>query len=119
MTTYVCRGQVELQRAADVVRGLTPDKPWRIELVPHRNKRSPEQNALLWAIYARMAEGTGHTSKEIHAAMKLKFLPQKWIRVGDEEVKIPASSTKLDVKEFSDFVEQVQSFAAQELGIVV
>lgn len=119
MPSYVCRGVVELQRAADLIRGLTPDKPWRVEIVQHRNKRSPEQNALLWAIYGRMVEGTGHTTEELHEAMKAKFLPQQWIRVGDEEVKINASTTKLDVKEFSDFVERVQEFAASELAIVV
>ncbi len=119
MRTFVCRGQVELQRAADVVRGLAPDKPWRIELVPHRNKRSSEQNARLWAIYGEIAKGTGHTCDEIHEAMKAKFLPPQWIRVGDEEVKVIASSTKLDVKEFSEFMEQVEAFAASELGVVV
>lgn len=116
---YVARGAGDLQRVADVIRGLAPTKPWRIELTPHRAKRSPEQNKLLWAIYAAIASNTGHTSEEIHEVMKAKFLPRQVVTVGDEEVPIVGSSTKLDVKEFSEFVERVQAFASSELGIVV
>jgi hypothetical protein len=115
----VCRGSVELTRAADVIRGLTPDKPWRILLVPYRAKRSPEQNNLLWALYTQMAEGTGHTAEELHEAMKRKFLPPKHIQVGEEVIAVPGSTAGLDVREFSEYVERVQEFAASELGVVL
>lgn len=117
MTSYVLRGKHQLESAATFIVGLAPDRPWRLEVVQHRAKRSPEQNKLLWAIYTRMAEGTGHTAEEIHEAMKVKFLPPQFIQIGDESVKVPASSSRLDTKQFSDFVEQVQMFAATELGI--
>ena len=115
----ICRGTSDLQRAADVIRGLNPQKPWKVEFGLHKAKRSVEQNKLLWAIYTEMASGTGHTPEEIHEAMKAKFLPRRVITVGDEEFPILGSSAKLDVGEFSNFVEQVQVFAAQELGVVV
>ena len=119
MRQFHCRGKEQLERVAMVVAGLTPDKPWRIQVAPYRAKRSPEQNALLWAIYGQMAEGTGHTPEELHDAMKKKFLAPKFVSVGDEQVAIIPDSHTLDVKEFSEFVERVQSFAAMELGVVV
>lgn len=102
-----------------VVAGLTPEKPWRILVSPYRSKRSPEANAYLWAIYAQMVEGTGHTAEELHSAMKKKFLPPKFITVGDEQVAIIPDSHTLDTKEFSEFVERVTEFASSELGVVV
>lgn len=119
MRQFVARGKEQLERTATVIAGLAPDKPWRVLVSPYRNKRSPEQNKLLWAIYTEMVQGTGHTPEELHDAMKKKFLAPKFITVGDEQVAIIPDSSTLDVKEFSEFVERVQAFAAQELGVVV
>ena len=119
MRQFTAKGAQQLATVALVLQGLSPDKTWRIQITPHRIKRTPEQNELLWAIYTEMAFGTGHTPEEIHEAMKRKFLPPKFVKIGEEEVGLPGSTAVLDVKEFSAFVERVQAFAAQELGIVV
>lgn len=119
MRQIVARNAGELARAADVVRGLTPQKPWRITLSPYRAKRSHEQNALLWAIYTEMCKGTGHTPEELHEAMKKKFLPPRFIEVGDESIPVVGSTAGMDIQEFSNFLEQVQAFAAAELGVVL
>lgn len=119
MKTYLCRGPDQLQQMADVIRSLSVEEPWEVEVRQYRVKRSGAQNRLLWAIYTAMAEHTGHSPEEVHEAMKSKFLPRRVVTVGNEELVVLGSSAKLDVKEFSDFVEQVQMFASQELGIVV
>lgn len=117
MTTYQVRGKAQLERAAAVIAQLSPDKPWRIEVNPHRARRSPEQNALLWALYTEVASGTGHTPEEIHEACKRLFLPPKTIVIADQVVQIPGSTAKLDTREFSEFVERVQAWAASEIGV--
>lgn len=117
MKQLVPRGKVELERAALIVAGLSPAKPWRITIAPYRSKRSPEQNSLLWAIYEEIARETGNEKQDIHEAMKARFLDRRFLKLGDESLPIPASSTALDTMEFSEFVEKVQAFAAQELGI--
>lgn len=119
MRELVSEGLEQLQRAADVVRALPLDKPWRIAITEYRSRRTAEQNKLLWAIYTAMTEGTGYTSSELHEAMKRKFLAPKVVKVGTMEVEIPGSSRELDTKEFSEFVERVAQFASEELGIVV
>lgn len=116
---YVARGQGELQRVADVIRRLAPTKAWRIDLTPHRAKRSSEQNAYLWVLYTAIAKSTGHTPEEIHKALKRKFLPPVIVTIGDEEIAVPGSTTKLEPPEFSDYIERVQAWAASELGVVV
>ena len=119
MGQYVARGQQQLRDLAKLVFGLSPDKPWRVEITPHRAKRSGEQNKLLWALYTEIAKGTGHTAEEIHEALKIKLLPRRQITVGDQVLVIPGSTTKLDTSEFSDYVERVQAWAATECGIVL
>lgn len=113
------RGADELERAAAVVRGLNPARQWRITIAQHRERRSPEQNALLWAIYGEIAKETGNDAEDIHEAMKFRFLPPIQIEIGGEAIPVPPSSRKLDTHQFSQFVEQVQAFAASELGIIV
>lgn len=113
------RGADELERAAAVIRGLNPARPWRITIAQHRERRSHEQNALLWAIYGEIAKETGNTAEDIHEAMKARFLAPSHIVLGGDPIPVPPSSRKLDAKQFSEFVEQVQAFAASELGIVV
>ena len=119
MSQYVARGKEQLRNVAKLVFGLSEDKPWRIEVVPHRAKRTSESNRYLWAVYAEIAKGTGFTADEVHSALKAKFLPPRFLRAGDEELMVPGSTAKLDQAEFSDYVEQVRAWAAMELGIAV
>lgn len=117
--TLLPRGADELERAAQVIRGLNPSKPWRITIAQHHAKRSPEQNKLLWAIYTEIAKETGNDPEDIHEAMKGRFLPPVVVKLGSDEIAVNGSSAKLDTMEFSQFVERVTAFAASELGIVV
>ena len=119
MRTLLPHGTDELDRAAQVIRALSPDKRWCIRINPYRAKRSNEQNKLLWAIYNEIATETGNDAADIHEAMKARFLPPVMVKLGEDEVAINGSSAKLDVGEFSEFVEKVQAFAASELGIQV
>ena len=118
MRTMLPRGRDELDRAARAIAGLNPDKRWRIQIAPYRASRSTEQNALLWAIYTEIAKETGNAPERIHEAMKARFLPPVMVKLGEDEVAVTGSSAKLDTQAFSEFVEQVRSFAASELGIV-
>ena len=119
MRTLMPANAAELDKAAEVIRALNPEKRWVIRINPHRAKRSTEQNALLWAIYAEIAKETGNDANMIHEAMKARFLAPVMVQLGEEEVPINGSSAKLDTKEFSEFVTAVQAFAASELGILL
>ena len=86
MRQFVARGQDQLKALADLILGLSPEKPWRVQLTPHKSRRSNDANAYLWALYAEIAKGTGHTSEEIHEALKSLLLPKQIIRIGDAVV---------------------------------
>lgn len=118
MREFVARGQSQLQALAQTILGLSPEKPWRVQLTPHRSKRTNDQNALLWAIYSEIAKGTGHTAEEIHEVLKELLLAPKEIRLGDHVFQLK-STKRLDTAEFSEYVERVRAWAASELGVVV
>jgi hypothetical protein len=110
------RTPADLQRAAEMIATLPAGK-WEIEVVRRREKRSGQQNRLLWAIYTAIADATGHTPEEIHDYFKHKFLPPRVIELGGEAVEVPGSTAIQDVPAFSEYVERVQAFAASELGV--
>lgn len=111
------RKPADLERAAQMIATLPPNKKWQIEVKEWRGKRTNAQNRLLWVIYTAIAKATGHTPEEVHEAMKAKFLPPRVIELAGEPVTIPPSTTATDVPEFSEYVERVVSFAATELGV--
>lgn len=112
------QSESELRHAAEVIATL-PKGNWDIEVVRRREKRSTEQNRLLWALYTAIAEETGHTPEEIHEACKSILLPPEIIKVGKREVTVSGSTARRDVAEFSDYIEKVRALAQNELGVVV
>lgn len=90
----------------------------RVELSKPVVVRSNNQNRYLWGVvYDYIATETGHTAEEIHAIMKTKFLPRKFVLLGKHETEIERSTTELSTDEFNLYLEKVRAFAASELGI--
>ena len=104
---------------AAVILALNPDKAWRVELTQHQERRTVSQNKLLWSIYTEIASETGHTAEEIHEFCKAKFLPRRIVSFDGEDTEIVGSTAILDKPAFSEYVERVASWAAQEFGITV
>lgn len=112
-----CRSPADLFKAVQLVSSLDNEKQWTIEITERRHKRNAQQNRLLWAIYSAIAHATGHTTEEIHEACKAMFLPPQVVKLGTKELEVSASTARLEVPEFSEYVERVQSWAANELGV--
>jgi len=84
------------------------------------NKRTLKQNQYYWAVVIRLiAEETGHTSEEIHDAMKQMFA-KSIIKIKGEEYETVTSTTQLDTLEFSKaYVDQIKYWAWDTLNIVI
>ena len=119
MRQYLARSEADLRKIAALVLSLNPQKPWRVEVKQHQEKRTLSQNKLYFAVLTEMANETGHTKEEMHEAMKRKFLPTTVITLADEEIPVTAQSSKLAKDEFSKYVEKVIAFASSDLGIMV
>ena len=90
-----------------------------------RRKRSNEQNAYYWGVVIPlMTEAInqlGHDldEEETHEFLKSRF-NTKQVEVFDGHyIDIPQSTRKLDTKDFMDFIDRIQKFAATMLNLYI
>ncbi len=89
-----------------------------VDIEKRKKFRSNSQNAMYWGyILPEIANETGHTAEELHFFFKRMFLPKKFIKVGKKRLMAEPSTTRLSTKEFSEYVEKIIVWSAQELGI--
>lgn len=83
-----------------------------------RKLRTQEQNAYYWGVVVKMiADECGYRTAEeqqgVHVALREKFLPRKG------KLQIASSTAALDTAQFTDYIEQVRQWAAEDLGIYI
>lgn len=84
------------------------------------NTRSQQANRYYWSVpVAIIAEHTGYAPEEVHTVLKDKFLPRKFVKLGNHEVEIRKTTTDLSTQEFETFLEQVRAWASTELGLFI
>jgi hypothetical protein len=83
-----------------------------------RKKRTLAQNAYYWELLTIMeTQNIGYTKEEWHDIFKQKFLPTKTIEIFGERYTTSSSSTRLNTKEFSEYIESIKRLVAQEFQI--
>jgi hypothetical protein len=90
----------------------------RCPLCHRRHKRSNAQNAILWALYHKMAErkwaGQEYSAESFHKYYASKFLGCDEVKMPNGKTLIlPKSTAELDVAEFGTYFDQVQADAAE------
>jgi azurin len=79
----------------------------------HRNKRSAEQNRYYFGVVLKMiSDMTGHSAYDLHCHFKHHLLRKK-----DTRLTAHKSTTGLDTKEFSDYIESIKLFAKARLNL--
>ena len=64
-----------------------------------------------WKLIEELGDFLGYEADEMHALMKYKFLSYKEEMLGDEMVIVPSTS-KLNSKDFEDYLTKVEEFAS-------
>lgn len=85
------------------------------EVYMRESKRSLSQNRLYWAWLEHVEKETGNTASDLHEYFRRKFLPPKFIKVLDKEVKIPASTTDLSKNDFGEYLDKCSMECGVEL----
>ena len=102
---------------------IRQEDDYELVLRVHRKARSTEQNKRYWAIVQEIAA---------HRVEGQRFAPESWheyfkgLFIGKEEIKMPwgetynrpISTTTLDVVQFSEYMTQIEVWAA-ERGILL
>ena len=95
-----------------------PAGEYVLTLEKRKQKRTMNQNKLMWLWFTIIAQawseatGTHFTSQVVHDAYCLKL-----ISVSTPIGRVPGSTSSLDTKGMTDFLEQVRADAASEYGI--
>lgn len=123
MKLFVLREEKNAQCLWDYLKGwreaAKAGKPLVVEVYPESAKRSTRQNAAYWAMLHQLAEsawieGRQHKAETWHHYCAGRFLGYV---DGIGGAMVPISTTTLGTTEFSDYMQQIQVFAAFELGI--
>ena len=110
MTSYKVTSEEELEHAQKQISKLDISNAWEIEVKPFAFNRSTQQNKKYWKLISELGSFLGYDEGEMHELMKYKFLSYKQEMLGDEMVVIPSTS-KLTIKEFVSYLNQVERFA--------
>lgn len=94
------------------------DKRFDVSIVLHRERRSIDQNSLYWMWLALVEDETGNRKSDLHDVFRAKFLHVFEREVLGETVRELPSTTKLDTKQFAEYMKKIDVFCSSELGIV-
>ena len=111
MTRYKVTSTETLEYARKQIGELDLSNAWEVEVKPFAFNRSVEQNKRYWKLISELGDYLGYDEGEMHELCKYKFLSYKQDMLGDEMVVVPSSS-KLTIKEFVEYLSEVERFAS-------
>ena len=93
--------------------------PILMTVKPYKEKRSTAQNSLYWLWLGIIGADLGNNKDEIHAVMAHKFLAPEIKEIMGEQIEIIKSTTKLNIHEFTEYLNQIEIFASGFLNIIL
>ena len=95
----------------DKLKELDQDKLWSVTVKPYKSTRSLDANAYYWRLVAELADYFGLKSKdEMHEVLLYKLLSEEK-QIKNLKVMTIGSTSKLNVKQFNEYLEKVKEFA--------
>lgn len=99
-----------VNRLSSMLNAWDGQKPVQITISEVREKRTLDQNALYWMWMDIIANYIGDSKEAVHQDMGYHFLPR--IVSSQTGNSYPVSTTKLNTKEMSEYMEKVNALAA-------
>jgi len=104
-------GKNNLDGLISKLRELDQEQLWSVNITPHKSTRSLSQNEYYWRLVTELADYFGLKSKdEMHEVLLYKLLSEEK-QIKNLKVMTIGSTTKLNVKEFNEYLEKVKDFA--------
>lgn len=110
----------QLTRVVAVMSALSKEKPIEVTIKEAKRKRSESQNAKLWAIYDNILKVGGEalagwTKEELHEFFLGNHFGWEVKKLwGKTKQRPKRRSSKLNKLEFSDFLESIYRFMAEQ-----
>lgn len=113
----IINGPETLENALQGLKALNLDKPWRMTVKPYVRRRSDIQHRLMWLWLGIIEADTGNTKEDMHLYFKIKFLGTEERSVLGETITEIKSTTVLNIKEFTEYLDKIERFTAETIGI--
>ena len=119
MRTWVIEQPEQRERFAAFVARLPLDRPQQVTIAEYVPKRSNEQNARLWKLHSMAAEVVGCGADEMHEEMLCEHFGANEVRMPNGSIRrVPVKrSSQRNKREFGQFMEFVEAFYAERLGV--
>ena len=89
----------------------------RVTIVITKEKRTLDQNKLYWLWLSCIAKETGNDKDDLHEYFIYKYLNPELVQVFEKMIYKRLSTTQLDTKQFTEYLNKIQVFANTELAI--
>lgn len=109
-------GEISMGTSFDYLCSKLRNGRYVVKIERHSEKRSLDQNALMWLWFTCIEHETGTEKIDIHDYYCSKFL-RRVVVVNGEETVVVGSTSKLNTVQMTDFLNKVQADAADEIGI--
>jgi hypothetical protein len=110
----------DMTRAFAVIQALVRDGATEITVKPYKARRTVDQNALLWSIYTEIIKRGGEQmagwdKDDLHELFLQLHFGSKVLTLGQHKKRTALRrSSRLNKQEFSDFVEFIVRYMANE-----
>jgi len=113
----VQQGKLVLDSKADFQSYLHSVEGKRVEVSveKYRKKRSNDQNRYYWFIMDLISKETGQDPLSLHEAFKFRFSG----KITFKGLIIPQSTKTRDTVEFTNYIENIRSWANEFLGLSI
>lgn len=114
-----------LARAAIGLHKLPAGKAWLIKVEELKPRRSENQNALMWVMYEEILKRGGEamggwTKADLHVFFLCRHFGEEIKELFGVKRRVPLrTSSGLNKQEMADYIQSIEVFAAQELGIAL
>lgn len=117
---FIVKAEKDIQAVCNYLQSLkVSHKPYRVSIGVEKSQRTKDQNRLYWLWLNCISDESGNSVDDLHEYLKHKFLNTYARVIYGEEVKSTQSTTELNTDEFTKYLEKVQIWAANELGITL
>jgi len=96
---------------------LDPDKEFLVTIKQNRPVRSLSHNGYYRICLKVIAIHTGETEDRLHMLFKTMFNADHFPLPNGDVMRIPRTTTDLDVAEFSKYISQVKQWAIDEFSV--
>lgn len=112
-------GKHELDKAAQIVRQLNPEKRWVVRIHQYKSNRTLPQNDRFHALIDAVAEQTGNDRRFLKEWAKEKFGPVIVVTVDGKDYEVIKPTHTYTVEEMSELMERFSAWASTELAIAL